>query len=213
MKKLHSLAFYALLTPAITFGAGSVLAEQSTDQNVDREQSAQQDWDAEQLGTHPAKEGAQSDQDAKQSTSKTTQSDQQRTGDYDSHPAIADAENNQDAKQYDAKTAASDQSRMQNRGYMDAAPANGMQASDLIGAEVSTSADETVGSVSDLIIDENGQVVAIIVGVGGFLGMGERDVAIGWDDVTRSGASDDQELRINATREDLSAAPAYETQD
>lgn len=105
------------------------------------------------------------------------------------------------------------QSDGQNRGYMASVPANGIQGSDLIGAEVKTTADEDVGSVEDLIIGENGQVVAIVVGAGGYLGLGERDVAIGWDDVTKSVASDELELRINATREDLSSAPEFKAQD
>lgn len=44
-----------------------------------------------------------------------------------------------------------------------------MQASRLIGAEVKTSDAEEVGPLDDLIIDENGQVVAIVIGVGRFL--------------------------------------------
>lgn len=71
------------------------------------------------------------------------------------------------------ESAERDKLRTKNRGYMGSAPANGMQASNLIGAEFKTSSDEDVGSVSDLIIDENGQVAAIVVGVDGFLGMGE----------------------------------------
>lgn len=174
MKNLHSFAFYALATPVITLGAGPLLAQQSTDQDVDRqqEQSTQQ-------------QSTQRDQDAKQSTTKSMESDQ----------------------------STSNQSGTQNRGYMGSAPANGMHASNLIGAEVKTSADEDVGPVSDLIIDKNGQVVAIVVGVGGFLGMGERSVAIGWDDVTKSGTSDEPELRIDVTRESLRSAPEFKTRD
>ena len=102
---------------------------------------------------------------------------------------------------------------MQNRGYISSAPANGTQASNLIGAGVTTTGGENVGPVSDLIIDQHGQIVAIIVGVGGFLGMGEKDVAIGWDDVTRSGTSDEQELQIDVTREDLRPAPEFARHD
>lgn len=115
-------------------------------------------------------------------------------------------------KQSDSKTAYNrGQSQMQNRGYLDTTPASGMHASNLIGAEIKTTNDEEVGPVSDLIINKDGQIVAIVVGVGGFLGMGEREVAIGWDDVRRSRASDDkeQDLRINATRETLRSAPEY----
>ncbi len=44
MKKLHSFALYALVTPVMTLGAGSLLAQQPTGQNNDRKmQSAQQD--------------------------------------------------------------------------------------------------------------------------------------------------------------------------
>jgi len=169
MKKLHSLALYALVTPVITFGAGSVLAQSSEGTDVDRvQQSNQRNQDATQ-----SKPGAR--------------------------------QGNQNTQR--------DQARMQYRGYMDSAPANGMQASNLIGAEVKTTNNEKVGSVSDLIIDDKGQIVGIVVGVGGFLGMGEKDVAIGWDDVTRSGSSDKDELKIKATREELMSAPEFKRAD
>ena len=105
------------------------------------------------------------------------------------------------------------QSGMQHRGYLNTAPANGAQASNLIGADVKTAKGEDVGSVNDLIIDKKGQVVAIVVSVGGFLGMGEKDVAIGWDDVTRSASSDDKGLQIKSTREGLMSAPEFKKAD
>lgn len=142
-------------------------------------------------------------------------------------PAAQDNDREQQSTQYeyinkhenqsDSKTASEgldkrDQSHTQYRGFLDAIPAEGLQASTLIGAEVKTTGDEEVGSVSELIIDSKGQVVAIVVGVGGFLGMGERNVAIGWDDVSRTGNADDQELRIMMTRDQLSSAPEFETE-
>lgn len=107
----------------------------------------------------------------------------------------------------------SNKSGMKNRGYLSAAPTNGMHASELIGAEVKTPANENVGAVTDLIIDENGQVVAITVSVGGFLGLGEREIAIGWDDVARAGTSDKLELRIGVTSDSLRSAPEFKTQE
>ncbi len=105
------------------------------------------------------------------------------------------------------------QAGMKNRGYMDSVPTNGTHASNLIGADVKTAKDEDVGEVNDLIIDDKGQVVAIVVSVGGFLGMGEKDVAIGWNDVTRSAISDDNELQIKSTREGLMSAPEFKKAD
>ncbi|KKN47501.1 hypothetical protein LCGC14_0662280 [marine sediment metagenome] len=173
MKKLHSLAFYALITPAIAMSSSAVFAQQSTDQKMTKE-----------------KRSMQGEQDTMKSNTKTMQGEN--------------------------KTAQSEkkmggQSAMQNKAFMDAAPANGMHASNLIGADIKTSGDDDVGSVSDLVIDQDGQVVAVVVGVGGFLGMVEKNVAIAWDNVKKSNTSDKQELRIDATREELQSAPAFET--
>ncbi|WP_088328925.1 PRC-barrel domain-containing protein [Lacimicrobium sp. SS2-24] len=104
-------------------------------------------------------------------------------------------------------------SLMQHRGFMSSAPVNGLQASNLLGAEVKTTNNEEVGTVNELIINESGQIVAVVVGVGGFLGMGEKDVAIGWNDVTRTGTNDDKELKIAMTRDQLSSAPKFEIKD
>lgn len=113
----------------------------------------------------------------------------------------------------DEKGKHQNQSRKQYRGYISAAPANGTYASKLIGADVTISDGEMVGSVEELIIDSNGQVVAIVVGVGGFLGMGDKDVAIGWDNVKKTGPSDDEGVRVDVNRKDLTSAPEFEKQD
>jgi PRC-barrel domain len=38
--------------------------------------------------------------------------------------------------------------------------------------------DNKIGGVDDILIDKEGRVTAVIIGVGGFLGMGEKDVAV-----------------------------------
>lgn len=101
---------------------------------------------------------------------------------------------------------------MPSQDYMGSAPAGSMLASNLIGANVQTVDDEDVGSVSELIIAQNGQVVGVVVGVGGFLGLGEKNVAIGWDVIMKSGDSDQQQLRIDLTRDDLLSAPEFVNQ-
>jgi hypothetical protein len=42
---------------------------------------------------------------------------------------------------------------------------------------------EKIGDVSELILDTSGKVQAVVVGVGGFLGIGERDVAIPFEQI------------------------------
>lgn len=98
-------------------------------------------------------------------------------------------------------------------GYLSSTPNTGMQANNLIGAEVRTTGDADVGSVNDLIIDEHGQILAVIVGVDGLLGMSQKDVAIDWGDVKRSITSEEMELRIDVSLDELGSAPAFTTRD
>jgi len=139
---------------------------------------------------------------------------QKESSQYEQSAGQSDSKMKSDGKMHsDSNKAMRDQSGMKNQDYIASTPANGMRASGLIGAEITTTGDENVGEVSDLIIDQNGQVVAVVVGVGGFLGMGEKDVAISWDQLTASGTSDGQKLRVNVTRDELQSAPKFEKQN
>jgi len=55
---------------------------------------------------------------------------------------------------------------------------NQLLGSNLMSANVIGAAGENIGTVDDVLMDNEGRVLAIIVGVGGFLGIGQRDVAI-----------------------------------
>ncbi|GGK37072.1 PRC-barrel domain-containing protein [Salinarimonas ramus] len=55
---------------------------------------------------------------------------------------------------------------------------NHLLGSELMDAEVRTVADESLGSVEDVLISAQGRVLGVVVGVGGFLGIGEKRVAI-----------------------------------
>jgi hypothetical protein len=64
------------------------------------------------------------------------------------------------------------------------------------------------------VIDEDGQILAVIVEVGGFLGMGQKNVAIPWDSVERTmnEKGDGYELHVSATKEALTDAPEYKAE-
>lgn len=55
---------------------------------------------------------------------------------------------------------------------------NQLLASKLIGTRVISQADESIGDVNDVLMDSSGRAMAVIVGVGGFLGIGEKNVAV-----------------------------------
>lgn len=52
------------------------------------------------------------------------------------------------------------------------------RASQLIGQTVTTALNQSVGTVNDIVIEPDGKVAAVLVGIGGFLGIGERSVPI-----------------------------------
>ncbi|MGF6227637.1 sporulation protein YlmC with PRC-barrel domain [Inquilinus ginsengisoli] len=66
---------------------------------------------------------------------------------------------------------------------VDKVSAETWRASKLIGVDVYGPDDQRVGEVNEVLVDRNGQMQAIVVGVGGFLGIGEKDVAIPFGEV------------------------------
>jgi sporulation protein YlmC with PRC-barrel domain len=85
-----------------------------------------------------------------------------------------------------------------------------MRAGKMIGAKVTNTAGEAVGEVNEILLND-GRVVALVVGVGGFLGLGEREVAIAPDGyrIARDSAGNTV-ITVNATREALKSAPVWQ---
>jgi sporulation protein YlmC with PRC-barrel domain len=55
------------------------------------------------------------------------------------------------------------------------------RASKLVGVNVYNEANEKIGDISDVILGKSGRVENVVLGVGGFLGMGEHYVAVAYD--------------------------------
>ena len=55
------------------------------------------------------------------------------------------------------------------------------RSSKLIGLDVYNRADEKLGDINEILLDSEGKVKAVVIGVGGFLGMGEHDIAVSLD--------------------------------
>lgn len=70
---------------------------------------------------------------------------------------------------------------------------------------VTGAGDERIGKVSDLLLDADNNVVALVVGVGGFLGIDKKDVAIPLKDVTVSTKGDEVIFATTYTRDQLKA--------
>jgi sporulation protein YlmC with PRC-barrel domain len=66
-----------------------------------------------------------------------------------------------------------------------------------------------IGDVNDILLDAGGKVSAVIVGVGGFLGVGEKDVAVPFNALKVAEKNGDRYLIMNTTKETLQSAPGY----
>ncbi len=85
-----------------------------------------------------------------------------------------------------------------------------MVSSKLVGTSVTNGANETIGQIADLVLDEKQQVKAWIVGVGGFLGIGAKYVAIDPSAIkVARGDNDSLKATIDTTKDQLRAAPEY----
>jgi hypothetical protein len=86
-----------------------------------------------------------------------------------------------------------------------------MLATTLIGAPVNL-ADESIGTVSDLIIADDNTIRGVVVGVGGFLGIGEKRVALPLNRITvQSTEPGTVELSTDMTREELEEKETFKT--
>ena len=88
--------------------------------------------------------------------------------------------------------------------------ADEMRASKLIGSKVVNTANESIGDVNEIVLGKNGKVAAVIIGVGGFLGMGEREIAMNFNSLRMSrDSSNNLVLTVNATKDVLKGAPEW----
>jgi hypothetical protein len=85
-------------------------------------------------------------------------------------------------------------------------------ASSLIGQSVYNAQDEAIGDINDLVTDQSGKIVAVLIGSGGFLGLGEKDVAVRFEDLKLArDENDNVKIIADLNRETLASAPDYET--
>lgn len=84
------------------------------------------------------------------------------------------------------------------------------RSSKLVGLHVYNKANEKVGEINDLIMGPDGKIANAVIGVGGFLGMGEKLVGVAFSDLQLSRDADGtMRATINSTKEALERAPDF----
>jgi len=84
-------------------------------------------------------------------------------------------------------------------------------ATDILGNVVYNTAEENLGAAINLIFTADGQISGVVIGVGGFLGIGQKQVALPFDAFTITVVDNEIRLVVDITREALDAAVDYET--
>ena len=89
----------------------------------------------------------------------------------------------------------------------------GILASSLIGMTVYSASGEQIGEVNDIVLQpQSGQANTAIIGVGGFLGIGKKDVAVDMAQIQLVRGADDAipRLTLNTSKDQLNAAPSFD---
>ena len=124
-------------------------------------------------------------------------------------------------------TSANQNESMRSVNFVESISTNQIKASKLIGMRIyATEKDvdlnktydkgpekdwDDIGEINDVILTRDGQVKAVVLGIGGFLGIGEKDVAVEMSSLKFVKEKDENDffLVVNASRQKLEQAPAY----
>jgi hypothetical protein len=108
------------------------------------------------------------------------------------------------------KKAAAEKATTQTGGFITQQASNQKLANDVIGMKVQNPQKESIGKVSDLILDDQNRIVGAVLSVGGFLGIGDKHVALAWNELQVQGDREPVAM-VNLTKDQLKSAPAFKT--
>jgi hypothetical protein len=85
-----------------------------------------------------------------------------------------------------------------------------LASKNLIGAKVTGPTNETVGSINDLLVEKDGKITAAVIGVGGFLGIGQKNVAVPFNSLQLARDADNNDkVAMPFTKDELKQAPDF----
>ena len=90
---------------------------------------------------------------------------------------------------------------------MTSVPSQSVTVTDWYKQNVYDPQNNKIGEVKDVLVDSDGKINALILSVGGFLGAGEKDVAVKFDAVKKTEKDNSVRLTMNANKDELKSAP------
>jgi sporulation protein YlmC with PRC-barrel domain len=98
--------------------------------------------------------------------------------------------------------------------FLSAQQSSDYLASTLIGETVVNAKNETIGDINDLVTDKDGNVIAVLVRAGSFLGIGGKDIGVPFKDLNIArDANNDLTVLLNVDQDAIAAAPDYQRLD
>jgi sporulation protein YlmC with PRC-barrel domain len=93
---------------------------------------------------------------------------------------------------------------------MSAAPSDSWTITDYYKQDIYDPHQSKIGSVDDVLVDKSGKVTGLVIGVGGFLDIGEKDVIVPFTAVKSEKKNDKWWLTLDETKDSLKGAPGFE---
>jgi len=92
---------------------------------------------------------------------------------------------------------------------LSAVPTNSATVTNYYKQSVYDPKENKVGEIDDVLIDKDGRITALIIGVGGFLGVGEKDVAVPFSAVKGTKKNDKWWLTLSESKDSLKKATGF----
>ncbi len=107
-----------------------------------------------------------------------------------------------------------DENGLAGKGILEAQQVGQIMARDLLGSAVVTQDGRRIGDVADLVLDPQGRVAGVVIGAGGFLGIGRRTVGVTSAHVRiepTAGMGGDHIVLVRLTRDEIAEVPQFRT--
>ncbi len=101
------------------------------------------------------------------------------------------------------------QSPMASQNPVTSIPPGSLTVTDWYKQDVYDPSNNKIGSISDVLITPDGNISAVIVGVGGFLGVEQKDIAVAFGAIRQTRQNNKIRLTMNASKDGLKAAPGF----
>jgi sporulation protein YlmC with PRC-barrel domain len=96
-----------------------------------------------------------------------------------------------------------------NAQLMTTIPGSSLTVTDWYKQSVYNPSNTKIGEVMDVLVGPSGQVSTVIVGVGGFLGVNEKDVAVNFNSIQKTMKDNKVYLTMDTTKDALKSAPGF----